>query len=89
MSARVRIEVASDEYTLTYRRYHIRRVVRTGTRSRAEAEAMAAAIETTLVTEQERKAARRPDWRPAGVEAPPVPTRAEREPFNGPRIVKR
>jgi len=81
--SRVRIEPGPDGYVLTYRRYQIRRVVRTGTRSLEEATAMAAAIETTLVSEQERKALRRSDWRPDGVEAPPV--QGERGPFNPPR----
>jgi len=84
----VRIEAARDGYVLIYVRYHVERRVPTGSRSRDEAEAMAEAIETTLVDEQERKMWRRPDWRPDGLEAPPL-ARPEAVSFNAPRILKR
>ncbi len=80
LNARVKIVAAPDGYHLVYTRYNIRRTVVTGTRSYDEALEMAARIETTLVTEQERKAACNPSWRPDGIEPPPVRERAG--PFN-------
>jgi len=91
VSARVRIENGPDGLVLVYRRYQVRRFVKTGTRDLVEVERMAEELTERLEREQQDKARRRADWRPPGLDVePPAPPRPEdAAPFNAPRIVKR
>ena len=90
MSARVRIEAGPGGFVLVYRRYQIRRYVKTGTHVLAEAERMAEDLTERLEREQIEKARRRSDWRPPGLDVePPAPPKPDAAPFNTPRIVKR
>lgn len=90
VSARVRIEDGPDGLVLVYRRYQVRRFVKTGTRDLVEAERMAEELSERLEREQQDKAARRAEWRPRGLDVPrpPAPS-VPAGPFNAPRIVTR
>jgi hypothetical protein len=91
MGERVRILEDATGYILRYRRYGVRRDIRTGVHDRGEAMAMAERLTEQLEHEQQAKMQRRPDWRPAGLEAPPSPPQhtEPRRSFNPPRIIAR